>query len=105
MTLDEEGLRRSLAKHIHTRSLPHDANVFFNDLLHGGVFTQNAVAGTVTWSHPVIKQFFWVKNLLGKQKFHLIQKTLSERPEVTMAAIVGSQLRNAGEMVDSSRAS
>lgn len=100
LTLQEEALRQMLGRHIHARSLPHEADVFFSDLLQGGIFTRDAVKLTVTWSHPVIKQFFWVKNLLAQNKTTLIQKTLVDRPAITLAAIVGSQLHNAGVLID-----
>ncbi len=101
LSISESGLRKMLSKHIHARSLPHTSGVFFTDLLNSGVFTRGEKEGTVIWSHPVIKQFFWVKNLIAQNRLGLIQRTLRERPEGTLAAIAGSQLKNAGVLIDS----
>ena len=33
--------------------------------MQGGVFSEES-DGRVTWAHPIIKQYFWVKNLVDE---------------------------------------
>jgi hypothetical protein len=93
-------LRRLLIKHIHSRSLPHDVNSFVEDLLNDGVFTISAKGDSLTWSHPVIKKFFFVRNLVGKGKLEPIVSVLRREFDVTLAAIVGSQVKNASPIIN-----
>jgi hypothetical protein len=48
------------------RSHPHELEDFLTDLHNSGVFT--FTPDDVTWSHPVIKQYYWVKSLISKGK-------------------------------------
>ena len=66
--------------------------------MQGGVFSEES-DGRVTWAHPIIKRSFWVKNLVTKGKLRPIEKILRERPDFALAAIVGSQLSNAGDLI------
>lgn len=95
-----ENLRRLIIRHIHSRSLPHDPEVFLEDVLKSGVFEMSSGGSVVTWSHPVIKQFFWVKNLVGKDQLKPISKLLTAATSETLAAITGSQLKNAGNLIN-----
>jgi F0F1-type ATP synthase delta subunit len=97
-SLPRQELQKRLAKHVHTRSLPHEPSVFLLDLLEGGVLAQER-DGRVVWAHPVIKQYFWVKNLVTKGKTRPIERILQTRPDFALAAIVGSQLANAGDLI------
>jgi hypothetical protein len=97
--ISQTDLRKRLGKHVHTRSLPHDPQVFYDDLLQSGVFTTDTTTQSVVWAHPIIRQFFWVKNLISKGKLKPVEMILRQRPDLTLGAIVGSQLANAGKLI------
>jgi len=87
---------RLLGKYIDSRGHPHSITDFSNDLLTSGVF--HRIGDSVEWSHPVIKEFFWVKNLISKHRLGPILKRLQTGFDTTLAALVGSQLED-GEVV------
>ena len=86
-----------LGKFIDAKGHPHSITDFSNDLLHSGVFER--AAETVEWAHPVIKEYFWVKNLVSKNKLAPLQKRLESDFNTTLAALAGSQLEDAGALV------
>lgn len=88
---------RLLGKHINSRGHPHSITDFSNDLLTSGVFRRNE--DSVEWSHPVIKEFFWVKNLVSKRRLKPIVERLQSGFETTLAALVGSQLEDGAEVL------
>jgi hypothetical protein len=87
-----------LGRFIEAKGHPHSITDFSNDLLQSGVF--HRVGDSVEWAHPVIKEFFWVKNLVAKKKLGPIQKRLAENYDTTLAALAGSQLENANILLD-----
>ncbi|MEA3212911.1 MAG: hypothetical protein QOE70_5968 [Chthoniobacter sp.] len=93
-------VKRLLQKHIASRSLPHDPETFYLDLMNSGVFSQDELAGTIAWSHPVIKQFFWVRSLVSRDKLAPITRILTGRQNATLAAIAGSQMKNAIKLME-----
>jgi hypothetical protein len=94
--LTVEGVKRALGKFIERKSHPHALDVFFADLVNSGVF--EIKEETISWSHPVIAEYFWVRNLVGRQNLAPIVAMLKRQHNVTLAAIVGSQLRNADKL-------
>ena len=98
-SLADDEFRRKLGKTIASRSHPHKIEDFFEDLLQSGVFKRSD-EGEITWSHPVIKQYFWVRNLVSNRKFDLIIQKLKAGTNLTLAALVGSQLQNAQPVID-----
>lgn len=90
--------RRELIKFLESRLHPHSIDDFIADLHKSGVikFTDDKI----TWSHPVIKQFYWVKNLISRKKLNPIIGKLREEHNVTLAALVGSQIKDAGSIAD-----
>ena len=99
-TLTIAGTMRLLQKHIHARSLPHDAETFFTDLMDSGVFSIDRLADKIVWSHPVIKQFFWIRSLISRNRLEPITRILLKQTETTVAAIAGSQLKNAVQLIE-----
>ena len=85
-----------LGRFINAKGHPHSIADFSNDLLHSGIFQRNGE--TVEWAHPVIKEFFWVKNLVSKNKLAPLQKRLETDFNITLAALAGSQLEDAGNL-------
>ena len=88
---------RILGKHIDAKGHPHSITDFSNDLLRSGVFERHE--DTIHWSHPVIKEFFWVKNLITKKKLGPIIERLQKDLDLTLAALVGSQLEDGGPIL------
>ena len=87
-----------LGKFIERKGHPHSITDFSNDLLRSGVFQRTG--DTVEWAHPVIKEFFWVKNLVSKKKLGPIENRLAASFDPTLAAMAGSQLEDAGLLLD-----
>jgi hypothetical protein len=88
---------RLLGKFIDAKGHPHSITDFSNDLLHTGVFERTG--DYVEWAHPVIKEFFWVKNLVSKKELGPIQRRLEKELDTTLAALAGSQLEDAGQLL------
>ena len=86
-----------LGKFIETKGHPHSITDFSNDLLRSGVFQR--IGDSVEWAHPVIKEFFWVKNLVSKKKLGPIERRLAASLDPTLAALTGSQLEDAGDLL------
>ncbi|MEW6156553.1 MAG: hypothetical protein AB1813_03935, partial [Verrucomicrobiota bacterium] len=86
-----------LGKFIETKGHPHSITDFIVDLLRSGVFQR--IDARISWSHPVIKEFFWVKNLLANGKSGPILKRLEQYADPTLGALVGSQLGDAAELI------
>src|SRR5947209_8773586 len=93
-------LRKLIARHINTRSLPHNPTDFFDDLITAGVLTLDEGSERASWSHPVINQYFWVKNLANQGQLKPIVTKLRSKPDSTLAAIAGSQMRNARDLIE-----
>jgi hypothetical protein len=87
-----------LGKYIDLKGHPHSITDFSNDLLHSGIFQR--LGDAVEWAHPVIKEFFWVKNLIGRGNLKPIQKRLGEAGDPTLAALAGSQMEDAQPLFD-----
>jgi len=87
-----------VGKFIDAKGHPHSITDLSNDLLRSGVFQR--LGESVEWAHPVIKEFFWVKNLVSKKRIGPIQKRLEAGFDITLAALAGSQLENAGALLD-----
>jgi hypothetical protein len=66
-------------------------------LLGSGVFQR--CGDSVGWSHPVIKEFFWTKNLTSKNRLGPIVKRLEAEHNTTLAALAGSQMEDAGALI------
>lgn len=88
-----------LGKFIEMKGHPHSITDFSNDLLRSGVFQRTG--DIVEWAHPVIKEFFWVKNLVSQKKLGPIEKRLAASLDPTLAALAGSQLEDAGDLLRS----
>lgn len=93
--------RKRLIRFIEHSSHPHAVNDFYMDLMDSGVFTTNEGVDRISWSHPVIKQFFFVQNLIKHDKQALIFKKLIKQPDMTFASLVGSQLVDASKLIKS----
>jgi hypothetical protein len=93
VTFPIQEFEKLLGKFIDAKGHPHSITDFSNDLLHSGVFQRTP--DSVEWAHPVIKEFFWVKNLVSKRKLAPIQRRLEKNFDITLAALVGSQLEDA----------
>lgn len=79
------------------KSHPHSLDVFRQEILESGVFCTKGNA--IEWSHPVIMEYFWVRNVLVAKKETLILDRLKKNHAVSLAAICGSQLQNAGSLI------
>ena len=88
---------RLLGKFIEAKGHPHSIVDFSNDLLGSGVFQRSG--DSVGWSHPVIKEFFWTKNLISKNRLGPIVKRLEAEHNTTLAALAGSQMEDAGALI------
>ncbi len=95
---DVKELEKLLGKFIDTKGHPHSITDFSNDLFNCGVFQRTG--DIIEWSHPVIKEFFWAKNLIQKKKLLPIQKKLEKGFNITLAAMVGSQLQDARPLLE-----
>lgn len=97
-TFSIQDFEKLLGKFIDAKGHPHSITDFSNDLLRSGVFQRSGQ--TVEWAHPVIKEFFWVKNLVSKGKLTPLQGRLEKDFNITLAALAGSQLEDAGVLVE-----
>jgi hypothetical protein len=90
--------RKEVAKFIKTRSHPHKIEDFISDLESSGVFTFKD--GFVYWSHPTLKSYFWVKNLVANNNIKPILRKLQDHTDLTLSALTGSQMKNGALAID-----
>lgn len=93
-----QALRERLAKFINKKSHPHSLDTFYDDLINSGVFELREEK--IYWAHPVILEYFWVRNLTIKNKLAPIVNILKHGANSTLAAIAGSQIRNGNELLE-----
>lgn len=98
LDIGSDAFNREIAKFIESRSHPHNVADFSADLLRSGVFI--SVDGKIKWSHPVFHQYFWVKNLLARTRITPIVQKLKSNWNTTLAALVGSQMKDATPIID-----
>ncbi|HEY1661696.1 MAG TPA: hypothetical protein VGI03_04695 [Verrucomicrobiae bacterium] len=90
--------KRELVKFIEGGSHPHTVDDFLLDLNHSGVFIFDGEK--VRWSHPALKQYYWVKNLVKHDNLNPILEKLRKEYNLTLAALTGSQMQNGGKAIE-----
>lgn len=91
--------RRRLARFIAVHGHAHTTEDFEQDLVESGLLEIEPVEGVLRWSHPLFRDFFWVRNLVRERKHGILARILQTREAPAIAAITGSQLGNAHEVL------
>jgi hypothetical protein len=94
----ETQFRRELIRFLQSRGHPHSIADFVKDLTQTGVFQVDGQM--IGWAHPAIRTFFWVKNLQTRQRIAPLVAALKKKSEPTLAALVGSQFKNAKPIIE-----
>lgn len=92
-------MRREVISFLAQKGHKHKADDFLDDLVRSGVFKRGYSGRRIGWAHSVMRLNFWVSSVLDKGVHKPLEKKLLESPDVTLAALVGSRLENAGELV------
>lgn len=87
-----------LGKYIDSKGHPHSITDFFADLINSGAFQR--VEDKVEWSHPVIREYFWVKSLVSKGRYAPIVRRLEKEFDTTLSALVGSQVEDGSHFIE-----
>lgn len=87
----DKRLSRFLIRHGHA----HDHADFEQDLFESGLLLRDNVNRTVSWTHAIFCDFFWIRNLVREKQFKVISKTLIKQSSLSIAAITGSQMGDA----------
>lgn len=90
---------RLVRKHIGARALPHLAESVKRDLIQSGLFSEGVNGKSIRWAHPVFKDYYWVRNLVEKRKLEPLLQALQKDTNITVAALIGSQLRAADHVI------
>jgi len=87
--------RKRLARFLATHGHAHDISDFQEDIFESGLIERDEIKGVVRWTHPIFRDFFWVRNLVREKKYKVIARALLKGATPSIAAIAGSQMGNA----------
>lgn len=90
--------RRRLALFIAAHGHAHTTEDLEQDLVESGLLEIEPMEEVLRWSHPIFRDFFWVRNLIRERKYRILAGILQTREAPAIAAIAGSQLGNAHEV-------
>jgi hypothetical protein len=87
--------RKRLAHFLSIHGHAHDISDFELDIFESGLVERDETKGVVRWTHPIFRDFFWVRNLVREKKYRVIARALLKISGPSIAAITGSQMGNA----------
>jgi len=91
--------RRRLARYLTMHGHPHSPAEFEEDLMESGLLEPDVTRGVVRWTRPIFREFFWVRNLVRENKHRVLSQELLGRGAQSVAAIIGSQMGNAQQVL------
>jgi hypothetical protein len=92
--------RQRLSRFMTAHGHAHNPQEFAADLEDSGLLEVDKERDVVGWTHPVFSEFFWIRNLVRERKLEPLCRVLLKRQAQAAAAIAGSLLGNAHELLD-----
>lgn len=93
------GFRKSLGRFIAVHGHAHLIEDFEQDLVDTGLLESIHENGVLRWTHPIFRDFFWVRNLVQERKYKVLTRILQAGNAQAIAAIAGSQMGNAHKVL------
>ena len=91
--------RRKIAKFITSHGHPHELAAFEQDLIESGLIEYSRDGKDIGWTRQIFKEYYWTKNIIREKKFKLISNRLAKNIDLSIAAMAGSQLNNAHDVL------